>query len=75
VNPVPDPLLLRKSGSSGNRTRWKSTDVSEEYVAFIFRTEEWAKQETGMKRAADRDLLATCFNPEHEGDMFLRNVG
>jgi hypothetical protein len=27
VNPVPDPLLLRKSGSAGNRTRdlWTSS--------------------------------------------------
>jgi hypothetical protein len=28
---------------------WKLADVSEEYIASIFKVEEWAKQETGMK--------------------------
>jgi hypothetical protein len=27
VDPVSDPLLLRKSGSAGNRTRTKATEV------------------------------------------------
>jgi hypothetical protein len=28
---------------------WKSTDVSEQYVASILKIEEWAKQETSVK--------------------------
>jgi hypothetical protein len=51
--------------------RCKSTDVSEEHIASIFRVEE--------------HLLATCshagfllglfIDSEYEGDMFLRKVG
>jgi hypothetical protein len=29
--------------------RWKSTDTSEEHIAFMFRVEEYAKEETNMK--------------------------
>jgi hypothetical protein len=29
VDPVPDPLLLRKSGSAGNRTRQLTTQFKE----------------------------------------------
>jgi hypothetical protein len=43
--------------------------------AFIFRSEEKAKQETIMKRAESIDLLVTCLSPEDGGDVFLRNVG
>jgi hypothetical protein len=37
VDPFPDPLLLRKSGSAGNRTRdlWVCSD-SVKYIHYIF---------------------------------------
>jgi hypothetical protein len=53
--------------------RWDSTIVSEEYVIFIFRAEEWAKQQPAWSWA---DLLLRLVNdPEDWGDMFLWNVG
>jgi hypothetical protein len=55
----------------------KSTNLSEEYIASIFRIEKEAEKETSVKTA----LLATCFHagflldlffyPEDGGDMFL----
>jgi hypothetical protein len=36
--------------------RWISTAVSEEYIASIFRVEEWSKQETSTKQAASPDI-------------------
>jgi hypothetical protein len=41
--------------------RWKSTEVSEEYVATIFRIEEYAKQEISIKQKASRALLLVYF--------------
>jgi hypothetical protein len=52
--------------SSGIRRRvvvWKSTDVSEEYVASTFMVEEKSEQETSVKAGGN------------QRDMFLRNVG
>jgi hypothetical protein len=43
----------------------KSIDVSDEYVACIF------KQETNMMEVARK----FSFDTEHGGGMFLRNVG
>jgi hypothetical protein len=43
--------------------RWKSTDVSEEYIASIFRIQEWAKQETNTKRVT-RKRTARRYIPE-----------
>jgi hypothetical protein len=43
VDPVPDPLLLRKSGSAGNRT-WDLCDYSQEPLPLDHRGvlhEEW----------------------------------
>jgi hypothetical protein len=34
--------------------RRKSTDVSEEYVAFTFRDQELVKHESGLKKAASK---------------------
>jgi hypothetical protein len=56
----------------------KSTDVSEQHIASIFRVKEYAEQETSAKT----DLLATYFHAcfllgvfdfEDGGDMLLRN--
>jgi hypothetical protein len=49
----------------------------EDYIASIFRVEEYAKQEIGMKQAATRSdfLLGLLFDSEDGGDMFPRNVG
>jgi hypothetical protein len=44
-----------------------SAEVSEEHITSIFMIEEQAKQETGMKQAANRD-------DAEDDDMFLRNV-
>jgi hypothetical protein len=38
-------------------TPWKSTDISEEYVASIFKVEEYPKQETSMKQIAGSATL------------------
>jgi hypothetical protein len=53
-----------------------STNVSEEYVASIFKGEE----ETSMKQAAPSCLMmffliGLFFNFEDGGDMFLGNIG
>jgi hypothetical protein len=40
----------------------KSTDVSVEYIASIFRIEEWTKQETNMKQVASTDSLRANIN-------------
>jgi hypothetical protein len=50
----------------------KSREVSDEYMASIFRIEEEAKQGTRNKQAASRTSMAY---PEDGGDAFLRNVG
>jgi hypothetical protein len=47
--------------------RLKSTDVSEEYIASIFRIEEIICFHAAF-------LLGLFFGSEDEGDMFLRNV-
>jgi hypothetical protein len=59
----------------------QSIDVSEEHIAFIFRVEKYAKQDTSVKAGGKQShlfqadiLLCLFFNPEDEGDMFLRNV-
>jgi hypothetical protein len=56
---------------------WKSTDVSEEHVASIFRVGEKGKQETSVKEAAKR-ALDSCFLYSSTfkigGDMFIRIV-
>jgi hypothetical protein len=44
------------------------TDVSEEYIASIFRVEEYAAQETSVKASGKK------WSSEDGGDMFLRNV-
>jgi hypothetical protein len=45
------------------------SDYSEEHTAFIFRVNEWAKQETSKKQEATE-----FFEPEDEGNAFPRNV-
>jgi hypothetical protein len=47
----------------------KAIDVSEEYVAFIFKVEKYPVQETGMKQEVSND-----FDPEGGDNMLLRNV-
>jgi hypothetical protein len=69
--------------------RWKSTDVSEEHIASIFRVEETANQETNMEQTASRaqivrnngllslvpaSFYGLLFDPEDESNMFVRNV-
>jgi hypothetical protein len=59
--------------------RWKSTDVSEEYVAHIFGVEEKAEQETNVKAKCKQRFraglfLGLHFNPDDGDDMFLQNV-
>jgi hypothetical protein len=64
------------SGIKRRVVRWKSTDVSREHVAFIFRVEEWAKQETSTKQVPNKAaFLILFFDPDDERDMFLRHVG
>jgi hypothetical protein len=56
----------------------KSTDVSEEHIASIFRVEEKAEQETRARLATffrAGVLLDLFFDPEDGDDTFLRNVG
>jgi hypothetical protein len=68
----------------------KIIDISEKYVTYIFKVEEWAKQETNMKQVASRAtngggmffwnvgywlLLSLFFDSEDRSDMFLQNVG
>jgi hypothetical protein len=43
----------------------KSSDVSEEHIAFIFRVEEEAEQQTSMKAGGRQSLF---FDPEVGGD-------
>jgi hypothetical protein len=50
------------------------TDVSEEHVASIFRVEEQAEQEYGIK-VASAALLGFLLDPEDGSNMFLQNVG
>jgi hypothetical protein len=49
------------------------SDVSEEYIASIFRIEEYAKPDDSTLQADH--LLGLFFGPDDGGDMFLRNVG
>jgi hypothetical protein len=51
----------------------KVSDISEEYIASIFRVEEYAKPETIMTQQTSF-FLGFFFNPEDEGDVFLRNI-
>jgi hypothetical protein len=39
----------------------KSTDVSAEHVASIFRVEKYSKEETGMKQEAGKSFLPAFF--------------
>jgi hypothetical protein len=39
----------------------QKSNILEEYLAFILRVEEWAKQETNEKLAICRALLGFCF--------------
>jgi hypothetical protein len=36
---------------------WQLTNVSEQYIAFIFRVGEYAKQEASVKHSASKTLL------------------
>jgi hypothetical protein len=70
-------IYLQKSSAFWDITActpWKSTDVSEEYVASIY--EEQAKQETSAACCLLHDtfLLDLFFDPVDGRDMFLRNV-
>jgi hypothetical protein len=47
----------------------KSTDISEEHIASIFRVEELTKKDSSMKAVGKRR------DPEDRGNMLLRNVG
>jgi hypothetical protein len=51
-----------------------STEVSEEHIASIFRVEKISleKMPLAFKQVS---CSAYFFDPEDEGDMFLRNVG
>jgi hypothetical protein len=42
--------------------RWKSTDVSEEYIVSILRAEEYSKQETRVKVGGKQAQLTICFH-------------
>jgi hypothetical protein len=57
-------LISEKHGHFG------CNGVSEEHIAAIFRGEEYAKQPAEQ----DGNELRLPFDPEHGGDMFLRNV-
>jgi hypothetical protein len=52
----------------------KSTDVSEERIASIFRLEELAEQALATYFDAGF-LLCLIFDPEDADDIFIRNVG
>jgi hypothetical protein len=57
----------------------KSTDVSEEHVASIFRAEEKSEQETSVKAGGKQSfhavfLLRLLFDPEDGCDMFPLNI-
>jgi hypothetical protein len=54
---------------------WQPTDVSEEHIAYIFRVEKQARQETSMKQVVSRIIIRLDFDPEDGGYMFLRNFG
>jgi hypothetical protein len=45
------------SGIKYRVVRWKSTDVSEEYIASIFRVEEYVKQQPSGKQVTSRALF------------------
>jgi hypothetical protein len=52
VDPVPDPLLLKKSGSAGNRTRdlWVTSQMANVLRFYVF-------TEVTMKEADEGDML------------------
>lgn len=54
---------------------WKSIDVLEEHVTYIFRAEEYAKQETSMKLLATYFMLSySLAYSEDRGCIFFRNA-
>jgi hypothetical protein len=72
VDSVPDPLLLRKSGTVGNRTQ----DLS------VSSQELWPLDRTGGQRAYERNLNVTaksvgtsCQNPFHTLCKFRVDIG
>jgi hypothetical protein len=52
-------------------------DVSEEHIAYIFRAEEQTEQETSSACYLCQVgfLLGLLFDPDDDGEIFLRNVG
>jgi hypothetical protein len=50
-------LNILASRISRSAVRWKSTDVSEKYIAYIFRAEVKAKKETTVKQVTRRYIL------------------
>jgi hypothetical protein len=63
--------------------RWKSTDVSEEHIASIFKVNKisWARNQSKSRWQADYltdhsvEHIAYFFDAEDGGDVFLRKVG
>jgi hypothetical protein len=53
------------------RTRWNSTDVSEEYVAFIFRLEEESRAQFAVCFHATNLIGLFLFDPEDGGDILV----
>jgi hypothetical protein len=53
----------------------KSTDISEEHVASIFRAEEYAQQALIAACLMWVSCLTYSFNRDDGGDMFLRIAG
>jgi hypothetical protein len=56
-------------------SRWKSTDISEEHVASIFKVEEKAKREETSVKSGGKTQVACLVDSKDLGDMFFRNVG
>jgi hypothetical protein len=70
VDPVPDPLLLRKSDSAGNRTRdlWI---CSQELWPLDHRGGLWIDQETKKTAKAHKDCRAIEEEEEEEEEEEL----